>query len=142
MLAGNHTLKAAVKLGWTEIAATFVDVDDEAAARIVLVDNRSNDLATYDDQALADLLSDLLSLDGSGYDDEALKDILDRITDLPPPLPDPDDAPDLIACHQQGRLSRLVELDPGYVDVICRRWQDATGEKPVLESSGVPYDFA
>lgn len=38
VLAGNHTLAAARKLGWAEIAATFVDVDDDQAARIVLVD--------------------------------------------------------------------------------------------------------
>lgn len=45
VLAGNHTLQAAKALGWTDIAATFVDVDEDTAARIVLVDNRSNDLA-------------------------------------------------------------------------------------------------
>lgn len=67
VLAGNHTLKAALQLGWTEIAATYVDVDDEAAARIVLVDNRSNDLAVYDDSALLELLADLPDLDGTGF---------------------------------------------------------------------------
>jgi ParB-like nuclease family protein len=50
VLAGNHTLEAAKQLGWKEIAATFVDVDDEQARRIVLVDNRTNDLADYDPQ--------------------------------------------------------------------------------------------
>jgi DNA modification methylase len=47
----------------------------------------------------------------------------------------------LIACHTTGRVARLVELDPRYVDVICRRYQEATGDKPVLESSGEPHDF-
>ena len=28
----------------------------------------------------------------------------------------------LIACAQTGRVARLIELDPGYVDVIRRRW--------------------
>src|SRR5215210_3441174 len=41
VLAGNHTLEAARELGWVTIAATFVDVDDEQAKRIVLVDNRT-----------------------------------------------------------------------------------------------------
>lgn len=47
VLAGNHTLRAARELGWEAIAATYVDVDDEHARRIVLVDNRTNDLASY-----------------------------------------------------------------------------------------------
>jgi ParB-like chromosome segregation protein Spo0J len=56
ILAGNHTWKAASALGWKEIAVTYVDVDDDQAARILLVDNRANDLATYDDVSLANLL--------------------------------------------------------------------------------------
>src|SRR5829696_8752031 len=43
VLAGNHTLFAAGELGWEEIAATLVDVDEEQARRILLVDNRTND---------------------------------------------------------------------------------------------------
>ena len=52
VLAGNHTLAAAKKLGWPEIAATIVDVDAETAERIVLIDNRSNDVAGYDEAQL------------------------------------------------------------------------------------------
>jgi site-specific DNA-methyltransferase (adenine-specific) len=47
----------------------------------------------------------------------------------------------LIACHETRRIARLVELDPPYVDVICRRYQEHTGTVPVLESSGEPHDF-
>jgi ParB-like chromosome segregation protein Spo0J len=79
VLAGNHTLYAAQQLGWTEIACTFVDVDDEQAARIVLVDNRSNDLAAYDDDLLAGLIESLPDLAGTGYDDDALADLLDSL---------------------------------------------------------------
>lgn len=45
----------------------------------------------------------------------------------------------LIACHMAGRRARLVELDPKYGDVICRRYQEHTGTKPVRD--GVPHDF-
>src|SRR5665647_1475144 len=62
VLAGNHTLQAAQQLGWADIVCTIVDCDDERAARIVLVDNRSNDLAGYDDTALLALLQDLADL--------------------------------------------------------------------------------
>jgi len=77
VLAGNHTLKAARQLGWDKIAVTFVDVDDDGAARIVLVDNRSNDLATYDEAALAELLSSLPDLTGSGYGAVDLDELLE-----------------------------------------------------------------
>jgi DNA modification methylase len=47
----------------------------------------------------------------------------------------------LIAAHTLGRQARLMELDKVYVDVICRRFQEATGIVPVLESTGAPHDF-
>src|SRR5688500_5722990 len=77
VLAGNHTLRAAEELGWVQIAATFVEVDDEQARRILLVDNRSNDLAGYDTQELVKLLSELEGLEGTGYDEDALGELLD-----------------------------------------------------------------
>ena len=35
----------------------------------------------------------------------------------------------LIACEKTGRLARLIELEPGYCDVIVRRWQEFTGRE-------------
>ncbi len=83
VLAGNHTLRAAVELGWAAIAATFVDVDPEQAKRILLGDNRTNDLAGYDTQELVDLLSELDDLEGTGYDDAALGELLDELAPEP-----------------------------------------------------------
>jgi ParB-like chromosome segregation protein Spo0J len=79
VLAGNHTVRAAEGLGWREIAATFVEVDDEQARRIMLVDNRTSDLAGYDLEGLAELLSELPDLDGTGYDRRALDALLDEL---------------------------------------------------------------
>src|SRR5205809_1125823 len=59
VLAGNHTYKAAKELGWGSIQVDFVDVDDQQAKRIVAVDNRANDLAGYNEEALVELLQDL-----------------------------------------------------------------------------------
>jgi hypothetical protein len=47
----------------------------------------------------------------------------------------------LIACQQADRAARVMELDPRYVDVICRRFQQATGVKPILQATGEPHDF-
>lgn len=82
ILAGNHTYLAAKSLGWEKIAATFVDCDDEQAIKILLVDNRANDLAMYDDRALAELLKELSSgagLDGSLFTGDDLDDLLFRL---------------------------------------------------------------
>ena len=45
----------------------------------------------------------------------------------------------LIAAEKSGRVARLMELDPKYVDVIVRRWQDWTGQPATLESTGEPF---
>jgi len=46
----------------------------------------------------------------------------------------------LIACEKTGRINRSMELDPKYCDVIVLRWQDFTGKKAVLESSGKTFN--
>jgi DNA modification methylase len=42
----------------------------------------------------------------------------------------------LIAAEKNGRVARLMELDPKYCDVIVNRWQDFTGKQATLESDG------
>jgi ParB-like chromosome segregation protein Spo0J len=87
ILAGNHRFLAAKHANADEIPVTWVDVTDEEALRILLADNRTNDLASYNDEALAELLDGLLqetgTLDGTGYDgddlDELIRNIGDRI---------------------------------------------------------------
>ncbi|GAA4331909.1 DNA modification methylase [Variovorax defluvii] len=48
----------------------------------------------------------------------------------------------LIAAEKSGRQGRLIELDPKYVDVIVRRWQDWTGQQATRESDGLAFDQA
>lgn len=38
----------------------------------------------------------------------------------------------LIACEQTGRRCNMMELDPHYIDVIIKRWEDLTGQKAEL----------
>jgi DNA modification methylase len=46
----------------------------------------------------------------------------------------------LIAAEQTGRVCYGVELDPKYVDVIIRRWQQYTGKRAVLDGDGRTFD--
>jgi DNA modification methylase len=97
VLAGNHTLQAAIAEGWSEILATFVEVDDDRARKINLVDNRSNDVAGYDDEALAELLRELDGdLSGTGFEQVDVDALMAELgpggwssqkKDAAPPLP-------------------------------------------------------
>ena len=46
----------------------------------------------------------------------------------------------MIAAHKSGRKARLIELDPKYVDVIVRRWQEFAGAKAIRQADGVSFD--
>ena len=92
VIAGNHRAQAAQQLGHETIPAILLDVDDEAAARIALADNRTSDLASYDTDALIVMLQGLDDLAGTGYDTDDL-DALLAPTD--PQLFTEDDAPNL-----------------------------------------------
>ena len=48
----------------------------------------------------------------------------------------------LIAAEKSGRRARLIELDPKYVDVIVRRWQDFSGGEATRLGDGVAFDQA
>jgi ParB-like chromosome segregation protein Spo0J len=80
ILAGNHTWKAAKALGWTQIAATPVICDDQQALRILLADNKANDLATYDEPELIELLKQLADTDegllGTLFDGDELDSLI------------------------------------------------------------------
>ena len=46
----------------------------------------------------------------------------------------------LIAAEKSGRTARLMELDPKYVDVIVRRWQDWTGKLACREADNISFN--
>ena len=46
----------------------------------------------------------------------------------------------LIACERRNRKARLMELDPRYADVICRRFQEFTGKPAVLDGDGRSFE--
>lgn len=119
ILAGNHTVMAAQRLGWETIDVHRVDVDDETAKRIVLVDNKANDQSTYDVEELVNLLTELPSLDATGFTRDEVDDLLETLDALededipePPKDPQPDGHNLLVECEnaeeQQRIKSRLL----------------------------------
>ena len=46
----------------------------------------------------------------------------------------------IIACEMTGRSCHAIELNPAYVDVAVKRWQDFTGQKAILESNDQTFN--
>lgn len=84
ILVGNHRYRAAVERGARKIPVIFIDVDDAAAEKISLVDNRTSDIAGYDDEALAAALREIGDSDallaGTGYSAGDLAVLLKRVS--------------------------------------------------------------
>jgi hypothetical protein len=85
VLAGNHTLTAFLHLNeqdpadprWHTISVHVLDVDNDTATRIVLVDNRAFELGEgADTAAILDLVDAIGSAIGTGY----TQDELDRLS--------------------------------------------------------------
>lgn len=96
--AGNGRLLAAKKLGWQYIAAVVVDETSVDATAFAIADNRTAELASWDDETLASLLQSLPedARDAAGFDEGDIGELLDRLTpdevvedEAPEPLPDP-----------------------------------------------------
>jgi len=65
VIAGNHQLEAAKRLGWQQIAVSIVDLDQENALAFALADNRISELGTTDNDLLYDMLTETM-----GYDED------------------------------------------------------------------------
>jgi DNA modification methylase len=99
IIGGNHLVRAARSLGWTEIAANVVELDDATATAYMLADNRTADLGGYDDALLAAMLAEQGTADNlaaTGYDADDVAALvaaaglaetrdLDACPDLPAP---------------------------------------------------------
>ncbi len=46
----------------------------------------------------------------------------------------------LIAAERTGRRARALEIDPHYVDVAVRRWEDYTGKAAILAPTGRTFE--
>jgi DNA modification methylase len=152
VLAGNHRLKAAIEAGMEKVPVIWVDVDDERAVRILLADNRTSDIAGYDDRQLAELLKELNALPdrllGTGYDSDALDALLRELGEPDEPVtPDPgaqiDKAEELLAKWdvKRGQMwlvgdHRLLCGDSTNAEDV-KRLMD--GQKAALFATDPPY---
>jgi len=80
--AGNTRWKAAQRMGLTEVPVIFADDDEVTALAFALADNRTAEIAQWDEPALAGLLRRLEAEDeltSSGFSDDDLGSLLARL---------------------------------------------------------------
>lgn len=120
ILAGNHRYRAAVEKGATDIPVIWRDVDDETALRILLADNRTADLGTYDEELLDGLLQELGDLTGTGY--SFVMDAVQEQDEAPEPepaAPAADEVPDDVYTPTYGVM---VVLHTEEAQQACYEW--------------------
>ena len=119
VLAGNGTLEAAKSLGWTEIDVAEVpdDWDNDTAKAYALADNRTAELAEWDESELA---KQLLELQDADWDITELGFEITKVLDEPNFQPENIEQPRLdqrasIICPQcsfEWRISAKGEIEP------------------------------
>jgi DNA modification methylase len=147
--AGNGTLEAAramIAAGdprWAMLAMVLVDDDPETATGYGLADNRTAELAEWNQEVLGELLNDLEASDdlaGVGWNDDELAALYAELDDTPKPersnrkqVPLPENpvselggfyelGPHRVACGDSGNQGLVLELLGGDRDV----WQIVT----------------
>ncbi len=128
VIAGNGTLRAALALGWTDIEITRVPDDwskDQITAYAV-ADNRTSDLASWDEEVLLDILADLDGYDllaASGFTDEEIDDLRAFVEEAEPDVTHPTNVTDSLtisdlAERYANRATRQLVSDyPNHVFV-------------------------
>lgn len=136
VLVGNHTVKAIRGLleedpedpRWRVVLAHMIDVDDDEATRIVLVDNKSaQDGFGYDQSLLADLLGGLPDLEGTAFTADEFRDVLVSLEEALPDALNPagigdDNAPKPPRLGEDGLIAS-TDIDTQantYVDASTR----------------------
>ena len=132
IIAGNGTYAAAEALAWSNIDCHVIDVDDATATAIGIADNRTAELASWDDAVLADLIG---GLDPSlqkltGFDEAEIGEMLGLNGEPPPedPTPEPPAEPKT----EPGRMYQL-----GRHRVMCGDSTDEAVAKRLLDGDDV-----
>lgn len=117
ILIGNHRWLAARAAGETSVPVLYVDVDDEVARRIMVADNRTAELASWDMAALHAVLSELSGtedgLGGIGFTEDDLAALTAEL-DEPERSPDVLDATDVLLGDPRHdvKLGEVYALGP------------------------------
>lgn len=82
ILAGNHRVQAAKICGIKEVPVFWVDCDNERARAILLADNKTADLASWNDHTLLELLQEADAQDyllDTAFDQDDIQKLLHKL---------------------------------------------------------------
>lgn len=87
VIAGNGTLAAAAMLGWETILVHRIDLPEREARAYAIADNRTAELASWDEDLLAQQLAALqidptLPSEATGFSEKEIEKIIDQATGL------------------------------------------------------------
>lgn len=86
IIAGHTRIKAAKKLGITELPVRYLDLDEDKAHALAVADNKLGEIAAWDDALLASVLADIqkagLPTDVTGFADHELRRLLESSDDV------------------------------------------------------------
>lgn len=124
IMAGNTTIKAAIKLGLDEAPVRFLDVSQKVAVQYALADNKLGELAEWDFEKLEDIFVDfeMADLELAGFS-------LDEINELKTPDGEyPDDENETTPILKNAELD---DLAPTHEEI-----EKIKGRKILVEFSG------
>jgi len=109
--AGHGIFEAAGQLGWTEIAVVWVEDDPAAQRGFALADNRTAELAEWDDSLLQELLESLQEETPDLVSDLAWEDLLARPAEQEAAKTEavPSQWHVVIECRDQGEQQQVYE---------------------------------
>jgi regulator of extracellular matrix RemA (YlzA/DUF370 family) len=158
VIAGNHQLRAAKKLGWKKIAAVIFDSSQEEAVAFALADNRTTELGHTDPQLLNEMITEVVMdysdlFNDLGWDEFELASLdvqterLDAITSggyVAPVIVNPESAPiQNIAIETTDSGSRIVpsiEADPRSVVATGSTSINASGSSRAVVQYTLVFD--
>lgn len=113
IVAGNHRYVVALKMGLPTVPVIYLDVSDEEALRIMVVDNRTTRLGRDDESQLYEILDALRATDpgfaGTGYDYSdfaALAELMEAPLELEP-------EPEIVDLDEPRETKGLIyEVEP------------------------------
>ena len=135
VIAGNGTLAAARELGWTQIQVVRTDLDEAEKLGFAIADNRTAELAEWDEIQLATTLQEIAKEDmqATGFSVDDLDKILGKISrSLDLEMPHDEQTKALNEPGRQSR-SRLVQLVYDQ-DSISVYYEALKGAEEVLDT--------
>ena len=146
IIAGHTRLKAALQLGIKKLPCIILDISDEDAARLAIVDNKSNEIAQWNEEKLSEIIKeyDPKDLEILGFSQDELDELTNHNHEPPPKTVEPPpkafvnqtfellkgDCLERIKEIQDASIDSIVTDPPYEIDFMGKGW----------DRSGIAYN--